>query len=84
MNFFKKLDDHSDLMGSMSNKVGVDWGEVLTNHPDMAQQYRSAVMTCTHCKSVGECKGWLAENAEAPATPDYCLNKDLLGKLAEG
>lgn len=84
MKFFKKMDDHSDLMGSMSGKVGVDWSEVLTEHPELAQKYRSAVMTCTHCKAVGECKGWLAENAKAPEAPDYCLNKDLLGKLAEG
>lgn len=84
MKLFKKIDDHSDLMGAMSGKVGVKWGDLLVDHPEMAQQYRTAVMTCTHCKSVGECNGFLAENTQAPEAPDYCLNKDLLGKLAEG
>jgi hypothetical protein len=84
MNLFKKLDDHSDLMGKMSEKVGVDWSEKLADNPELARQYRSAVMTCTHCRSVGECKGWQAEHDSAEAAPDYCLNKDLLGHLAEG
>lgn len=84
MRFFKKLDEHSDLMGEMSGKVGVKWDELLSDHPEMASKYRTAVMTCTHCQAVGECKGWLAENSDAPEAPEYCLNKDLLGKLAEG
>lgn len=84
MKFFKKMDQHSDLMGTMSQKVGVDWADVLVEHPEMAQKYRNAVMTCTHCKEVGACKGWLAEHDKAPEAPEYCLNRDLLGKLAEG
>lgn len=83
MKLLNKTDAHWKLMGTMSGKVGVDWGEVLIKHPELASKYRSAVMTCTHCKAVGECKGWLAENADAPEAPEYCLNKDLLGKLAE-
>lgn len=84
MKIMKKMDEHSDLMGTMSGKVGVDWREILTEHPEMAHQYRNAVMTCTHCKDVGECKGWLAEHKSAPEAPDYCLNKNLLGRLAQG
>ncbi|MDO6482762.1 DUF6455 family protein [Shimia thalassica] len=82
MGIFKKLDDHSDLMGKMSDKVGVDWGEKISEHPEMARQYRTAVMTCTQCKSVGECRGWQATHDHADAAPDYCLNKDLLAQLA--
>ena len=84
MKLFKKMDDHSNLMGTMSKKVGVDWSEVLVEHPEMAKQYRNAVMTCTHCRDVGECKGWQAEHESALEAPDYCLNRELLGKLAEG
>ncbi|WP_299351899.1 DUF6455 family protein [uncultured Shimia sp.] len=84
MKLFKKIDDHSNLMGTMSGKVGVNWSEVLVENPEMVKEYRNAVMTCTHCKDVGECKGWLAEHDSAPQAPDYCLNRGLLGKLAEG
>lgn len=82
MSIFDKLDKHSDLMGTMAGKVGVDWSQKLVDNPELAKEYRSAVMTCTHCKSVGECQGWLASHDSADETPDYCLNKDLLGKLA--
>ena len=83
MKLFTKLDEHSHLMGTMSDKVGVDWGELLVQNPELAREYRNAVMTCTHCKDVGECKGWQATHDSAPEAPDYCLNRDLLGKLAE-
>lgn len=83
MRFFKKMDDHSELMGDMSGKVGVDWSDKIVENPELAKSYRSAVMTCTHCKSVGECKGWLAEHESAVEAPEYCLNKDLLGQLAQ-
>lgn len=82
MSIFGKLDKHSDLMGSMAGKVGVNWSELLLEQPELAKQYRNAVLTCTHCKDVGECQGWQATNETAEETPDYCLNKDLLEKLA--
>jgi hypothetical protein len=82
MSFFNKLDKHSDLMGGMAEKVGVDWSELLVERPDLANQYRTAVLSCTHCRDVGECQGWQATHEKAEETPDYCRNKDLLEKLA--
>nr|WP_319948232.1 DUF6455 family protein [uncultured Shimia sp.] len=84
MNIFKKMDDHAQLMGDMSEKVGVKWSEKLADNPELAKTYRSAVMTCTHCQSVGECKGWQATHKTADDAPDYCLNKDLLAGLSQG
>lgn len=83
MKFLKKIDTHGDLVQEMSDKVGVKWRTLLAERPELASKYRNAVMTCTHCKAVGECKGWLADHDQAPEAPDYCLNRDLLGKLAQ-
>ena len=82
MKVFEKLDKHSGLVSKMSSTVGADWTEKLAEDSSLASQYRNAVMTCTHCKHVGECQGWLNEHDTAPETPDYCLNKELLEKLA--
>ncbi|WP_372887231.1 DUF6455 family protein [Shimia sp.] len=83
MKFFKKIDAHGDLVEQMSDKVGVKWRKLLSDRPELAGKYRGAVMTCTHCRSVKDCKGWLAEHESAAEAPDYCLNRALLGKLAE-
>jgi hypothetical protein len=82
MNLFEKLGQHADLVGGMSERVGVDWGQALEAHPELAARYRSAVMSCTHCKKVGECKGWQEGHVHADHAPDYCLNKGLLEDLA--
>ncbi|WP_204112934.1 DUF6455 family protein [Shimia biformata] len=82
MKLTEKLDRHSDLVGRMSDAVGTDWAQVLDQSPEMVTRYRNAVLTCTHCKKVGECQGWLSEHDHAAHTPDYCLNKDLLEDLA--
>ena len=82
MNPFQKLAQHADLVGGMSEKVGVDWIGRIDAHPDLAARYRAAVMTCTHCQHVGECKGWQEGHDHAAHTPEYCLNKGLLEDLA--
>ena len=82
MNIFKKLGEHADLVGGMSEKIGVDWPAVFAKHPELETRYRSAVMTCTHCKKVGECKGWQEGHVHADHAPEYCLNKGLLEDLA--
>ncbi|MBR9844511.1 MAG: adenylosuccinate lyase, partial [Rhodobacteraceae bacterium] len=36
MNLFQKLGQHADLVGGMSDKLGLDWAEKLEAHPDLA------------------------------------------------
>ncbi|MCW9042712.1 MAG: DUF6455 family protein [Pseudopelagicola sp.] len=82
MTLFDKLGKHADLVGGMSERLGVDWAQALEAHPDLAARYRSAVLNCTHCQKVGECQGWQTGHAHAKDAPNYCLNKGLLKDLA--
>ncbi len=84
MGLLDKLDKHADLVGEMSNRVGVDWEEVLGARPELAMQYRAAVMMCTRCREVGACQGWLDERDQASRAPDYCENAALFESLREG
>ena len=81
MGLFKTLDTHSKLVSNMSDRVGVDWEDVLSQRPELAMQYRSAVMKCTQCQEVGACQGWLKTNHNAKNAPEYCENRDLLAEL---
>lgn len=83
MNIFKKFDTHTKLVDDMSDRVGAKWSDLMAENPSMVKDYLNAVMTCTHCKKVGECQGWLDANDTADQTPEYCLNKGLLEALAK-
>ena len=82
MGLFDKIDKHRDLMNGMADRLGVDFGAKVAADPEMAAQYRRAVLSCTACLEVGECQGWQATHENAESTPEYCRNKDLLNGLA--
>jgi hypothetical protein len=84
MGLFDKLDKHAGLVGEMSNRVGVDWEVVLGERPEMAVQYRAAVLKCTQCRDVGACQGWLSGHERAAHAPGYCENADLFEVLKAG
>ncbi|MGC9368751.1 MAG: DUF6455 family protein [Paracoccaceae bacterium] len=81
--FFKKIDRHSELMSGMAERVGVDLGEEVAERHIRAQDYRDALVRCTHCDNVEACVEWQKENAHADVAPPYCRNRDLFAHLAE-
>lgn len=83
MNLFKKLDRHADLMATMSEKVGVDLGEELVRHHLSPEHYRSAVLRCARCQSVGACLAWQKGNETAEAAPAFCENRALFAALRD-
>lgn len=82
MKWFRKTDERAELMDGMSNRVGVNWSEELVEHPENAGAYRNAIRTCCQCQSEGDCREWQAQNPQADAAPEYCLNRDKLGAMA--
>lgn len=83
LGFFKKIDRHSELMNGMAARVGVDVaGEVAEQHIK-AQDYRDALLRCSHCDSVEACAEWQKDNDHAEVAPPYCRNRDLFAHLAE-
>jgi phage tail tube protein FII len=84
MNIFRKIDEHSDLVNRMADKLDVDLGTEMLDHYISAEGYRTAVMRCTRCDSVDQCKGFLAEGGHADHAPEYCRNKGLLNALVTG
>ncbi|WP_212525084.1 DUF6455 family protein [Actibacterium sp. MT2.3-13A] len=81
--FFKKIDRHSDLMGGMAQRLGVDLGEEVSERSIKAQDYRNALLRCTHCDGVEACVEWQEDNERADVAPPYCRNRDLFSQLAE-
>lgn len=77
MSFFDRLDKHAGLVSGMSDRVGVDWEEAILNNPETAAQFRAAVLKCTGCGDVAECKGWQKSHDTAQEAPEYCLNGGL-------
>lgn len=78
----KKLAKHADLMGEMTQKVGIEMGDELISGRLSATEIRDAVYACTHCKNVSDCKVFLGDtNAVVEQAPEYCLNKQMISKL---
>jgi hypothetical protein len=83
LGFFKKIDRHSELMNGMAERVGVDLaGEVAERHIK-AQDYRDALLRCSHCDSVEACVEWQKDNDHAEVAPPYCRNRELFSHLSE-
>ncbi len=83
MGFFSRLKTHEPLFRGMADRLGVDFSDWITRHPDHAGDYRTAVLSCTACTAETDCKAWLAEHEHADRAPDYCRNNRLLETLAK-
>lgn len=81
MKLFRKIDRRADMMSSMAEKVGVDWSKLVTRDPEMAVDYRSAVLTCFGCQHEGACVKWQALHESSEQTPRFCPNSDRLTAL---
>lgn len=79
---FTKISKHSDLMGRMAERAGVDIGAEVLDGSFEASKYRAAVIRCTHCTSVDECETMLAQG-DHEGVPEFCLNKQVIRQLAD-
>jgi hypothetical protein len=78
----KKLDHHFGLMEDVAKRVGVDFGEALTEGRITPETLRGAALRCTGCTHPEECAEWSAEHADgAEHAPAYCRNGLLLDRL---
>lgn len=83
MRMLEKLDQHSELFARMADAVQADLGGALIEGRLDGSQLRGAVLRCTSCTDVEQCRDWLvAKGAGAVAAPEYCRNRQLLGRLA--
>ena len=79
------FDMHIQLVSRMSDTLGADLGAALAEGRVTGEEFRAAVFRCATCGQEDACADWLkAHAAGAGATPDYCRNADLMGRLAEG
>ena len=83
MGFFSRLTRHEPLFQGMADRLGVDFNKWVGTSPDHAGDYRNAVLSCTACKSEGDCQAWLAANQSADHAPDFCRNRRLLEALSK-
>ncbi len=80
----EKYEQHSELMQSMANAIGVDMGKAVLRDELRHFPYRDLVFRCTRCTHVEACKGWVADqDGRAAETPEYCRNKGILDNLRQ-
>ena len=84
MGLFDKIDRSAVVTGRMADTLGVDFADAIVQNPDSVRDYRQAVMRCTACDQEDKCIGWMETHPHAAQTPDYCRNKDILERLAQG
>lgn len=75
------LKHHAQLFDSMASTLGHDLQEVAIQGKLSIDQITDAVLSCTQCSNPEHCSGWLASRERALQTPEYCRNRDLLGRL---
>ncbi|MFV2053547.1 DUF6455 family protein [Aliiroseovarius sp. YM-037] len=82
MNMFTKFSRHAELVGRMSDVLGVDLGDKAMRGEMPPEELRSTVMRCMGCDNPGGCHDWLETHADGSAqTPGYCRNKAVLERL---
>ncbi len=81
MGFFDRIDRHAELFQRMARTSGTDIGDALLDGRLNAHELPGALLRCTACTSVEECRHWL-ETHESGEPPAYCRNRDLLARLA--
>lgn len=77
MDLFSKLSRSSDLVGGMSQRLGVVPNLATAADADRAaQSYRTMVLRCATCSDQDACTRLQAENATLDTAPGYCRNAD--------
>lgn len=84
MGLLDKIDRRAGVMTRMADTLGVDFAASIAQTPEAVREYRQAVMRCTACNHEGECTEWMDAHPHAEKAPEYCRNKDILERLAEG
>lgn len=75
------LKRHADLVDRMASTQGVDLEERMMTGKLRPEELSDAVLACTGCANADACVHWLDRTENAEATPDYCRNADLFGRL---
>ncbi len=76
---------HATLMDDMATTVDVDLEQAMLEGRMTMDQLSDAVLSCTGCTHPQECARWqAAQTGPVSATPEYCRNGDMLGRLAAG
>ncbi len=68
-----QLEARARNMGEMMRRLGIEPGEIVSF--DMGRSLQAAARSCSACRSVEECTGWLDGKATpAQAAPSFCPN----------
>lgn len=83
MTWMTRFDRHADLVGRMSETLGVDLAEEALRGTLPPEDLRATILNCMSCSGAGACASWLdAHSSGSEATPSYCRNKARLESLA--
>jgi len=81
MNFFERIDRHSELFQRMAEASGTDLADAVAFGRLNPNELSGAVWSCLACSKPDECREWL-DTHETGSPPSYCRNRNLLTRLA--
>jgi hypothetical protein len=83
MGFLSRLSESSDLVSTMADRLGINFGDVILENGDQAAYaYRQAVLRCSGCMFKGECRSLLGSETTLETAPSYCRNRAQFNSFA--
>lgn len=80
----KRMEEHSQLMDQMADRLNADLDEAELRGDLTPDMRHAMVLSCTNCTSPEDCKKWLATHDSADAAPEFCRNGEKLKGLQDG
>ncbi|MDA7966085.1 DUF6455 family protein [Ruegeria sp.] len=75
------LRHHAGLVDNMAASLGVDLEEAAIAGALRVDEISDAVLRCADCPNPGHCEAMLSQRLHQPDAPEYCRNRDLMGRL---
>lgn len=83
MRIFRRIAQKEPLFRGMADRLGIDFGAWITRNPELAGDYRAAVISCAACSSGADCQAWQSGTSAAAHAPGFCRNRHMLEALTE-
>jgi len=85
MGLVKKLEQSSDLVNGMADRLGIDMGEIIARDPEHeGPKLMRAIMRCSQCDDQAGCTQLQTDQDHLDAAPTYCRNKDVFDRISQG
>ena len=77
---FSRIDRHAQLVTTMADRNGADIATAMQTGELTAENFRSAVYSCTGCSDPEACEAFL--DTGGAGVPEYCRNASMFARLS--